>query len=77
VTDFTDEYCQQPLEVLLTDALNLARRFICCSFSADGKPENKQVLDFVAEPIEITGEVKRQGELLILRANPATYRRAL
>lgn len=43
--------------------------------SADGKPVNKQVLDLVAEPVEITGEVERQGELLILRADPAAYRR--
>jgi len=43
--------------------------------SADGKPVNQQVLEMVAEPLEITGEVERQGELLILRANPATYRR--
>ncbi len=43
--------------------------------SAEGKPVNKQVLDRVAEPLEITGEVERQGELLILRAAPATYRR--
>lgn len=43
--------------------------------STDGKPVNKQVLDLVAEPVEITGEVERQGELLILRADPATYRR--
>jgi hypothetical protein len=43
--------------------------------SAEGKPVNKQVLDMVAEPVEITGEVERQGELLILRADPATYRR--
>jgi hypothetical protein len=40
-----------------------------------GKPVNKQVLDLVAEPVEITGEVQRQGELLIMRADPATYRR--
>jgi hypothetical protein len=44
--------------------------------SDNGKPVNKQVLDLVAEPVEITGEVERQGELLILRADPATYRRA-
>jgi hypothetical protein len=44
--------------------------------SAEGKPVNKQVLEMVAEPVEITGEVQRQGELLILRADPATYRRA-
>ena len=44
--------------------------------SADGKPVNQQVLEMVAEPLEITGEVVRQGELLILRADPSTYRRA-
>jgi len=43
--------------------------------SADGKPVNKQVLSMVAEPLEITGEVERQGELLILRADPTTYKR--
>jgi len=43
--------------------------------SADGKPVNQQVLDCVAEPVEITGEVERQGELLILKADPTTYRR--
>jgi hypothetical protein len=40
-----------------------------------GQPVNKQVLDFVAEPVEITGVVERQGDLLILRADPAKYRR--
>lgn len=43
--------------------------------SEEGKPVNKQVLDLVAEPVEITGEVQRQGDLLILRADPRTYRR--
>ena len=43
--------------------------------SAEGKPVNKQVLEMVAEPVEITGEVERQGELLILRADPTMYRR--
>jgi hypothetical protein len=43
--------------------------------SAEGKPVNHQVLDLVAEPVEITGEVERQGELLILRADPAAYRK--
>jgi len=43
--------------------------------SAGGKAVNKEVLDKVAEPLEITGEVERQGELLILRSDPATYRR--
>jgi hypothetical protein len=43
--------------------------------SRDGKPVNKQVLNLVAEPVQITGEVERQGDLLILRSDPATYRR--
>ena len=44
--------------------------------SSDGKPVNQLVLDIIAEPVEITGEVERHGDLLILRADPATYRRA-
>jgi hypothetical protein len=40
----------------------------------DGSPVNKQVLDIVAVPLTVTGEVARQGELLILRANPATFK---
>ena len=43
--------------------------------SASGGPVNQQVLDLVAEPVEITGEVIRQNGLLTLRADPATYRR--
>ena len=43
--------------------------------SASGQPVNQQVLDMVAEPVSITGELERQGELLILRADPTTYRR--
>jgi hypothetical protein len=43
--------------------------------SDDGKAVNQQVLDMVAEPVKITGEVERQGDLLILRADPGTYQR--
>ena len=43
--------------------------------STDGRPVNQQVLNLVAEPVQIAGEVERQGELLILRADPATYRK--
>jgi hypothetical protein len=43
--------------------------------SSEGGPVNKQVLDMVAEPVEITGEVLRQDELWILRADPSTYKR--
>lgn len=43
--------------------------------SPDGRPVNQQILDKVAEPVEITGEVERQGDLFVLRADPATFRR--
>lgn len=43
--------------------------------SPENKPVNDAVLEFVAEPVEITGEVERQGELLVLRADPQSYRR--
>src|SRR5262249_24026361 len=39
--------------------------------SDKGKPVNKKVLAMVAEPGEITEEFDRQGDLLILRADPA------
>lgn len=42
--------------------------------SSDGQPVNRQVLDWVAEPVQITGEVTRQDNLLILHADPASYR---
>ena len=43
--------------------------------SRDGRPVNQEVLPLVAEPVKITGEVERQGDLLILRADPASYQR--
>ena len=43
--------------------------------SSGGHPVNKQVLEMVAEPIQITGDVERQGELLVLRADPKSFRR--
>lgn len=43
--------------------------------SADGHAVNRDVLDLVAEPVEITGRVTRRRDLLQLRSNPETYRR--
>ncbi len=43
--------------------------------SSSGEPVNEQVLDLVAEPIEITGRVIRHDDLFVLRADPGTYRR--
>jgi hypothetical protein len=33
------------------------------------------VLDYVAEPLEIEGQVERRGDMLILKADPAGFRR--
>jgi hypothetical protein len=44
--------------------------------SEDGSPVNKEVLDMIAVPLTVAGEVVRQGDLLILRASPATFKPA-
>ncbi len=36
---------------------------------------NKEVLDIVADPVEVEGNVVRDGALLILQADPAAFRR--
>ncbi|HKX30286.1 MAG TPA: hypothetical protein VJ302_21530 [Blastocatellia bacterium] len=43
--------------------------------SLDRQPVNREVLDVVAEPVEISGRVVREGDQLILQADPKTYRR--
>ena len=42
---------------------------------ADGSAVNQRVTDFIAEPVEIQGDVIRMNDRLVLRADPATYRR--
>ena len=39
----------------------------------DGRALNAEVLDHVAEPLAITGEVERHDDLLVLRAEPAEF----
>lgn len=41
----------------------------------DGRPVQHEVLDWVGETIQVRGEVLRAGGTLILRAEPATFRR--
>jgi hypothetical protein len=36
---------------------------------------NDRVLELIAEPVEITGRVRRDGDLLILETDPRTIRR--
>ena len=42
---------------------------------SDGRQLNREVLSFVAEPIEVTGELLRSGANLILKAEPSRFRR--
>ena len=39
----------------------------------DGRALNQEILDRVAEPLTITGEVERHDDLLVLRAEPAEF----
>ncbi|MFK7847516.1 MAG: hypothetical protein AB8G77_19650 [Rhodothermales bacterium] len=43
--------------------------------SSNGSVVNQDVLEMVAEPLEITGEVFQVEDVLIFRADPATYKR--
>lgn len=43
--------------------------------SETGEPVNQQVLDFVAEPVEITGQITTIGNQLFFNASPANYKR--
>ena len=42
-----------------------------------GQAVNDRVLDHVAEPVQITGRVRRDGETLYLVADPGTYKRVM
>ncbi|ANM31126.1 hypothetical protein ABI59_18435 [Acidobacteria bacterium Mor1] len=39
-----------------------------------GNAVNDRVLEMIAEPVEIHGEVERRGDVLTLRADPASYK---
>jgi hypothetical protein len=62
-----------PPVLLLRQADGSARYLLLVS--REGKPVNRDVLDMVAEPVRITGELVRDGELLTLRSDPSTFQR--
>jgi len=41
----------------------------------DGKAINGEVLDFVAEPVSITGNLRRHNETMVLEIDPITIQR--
>ncbi len=62
-----------PPVLLVRDSEGHATYYLLVSES--GEVVNGRVLDRVAEPVEISGRVMRNGDLLLLRADPASYRR--
>ncbi len=62
-----------PPAFLVKDAEGRSRTLLLAG--ADGRQLNREVLDFVAEPITIRGRLTRSGETYILRAEPGTFER--
>lgn len=59
---------------LLTDDNDLPVRHLML-VGNDGRALNAEVLDFIAEPLEITGRVERLDDLWVLAAEPDTFER--
>jgi hypothetical protein len=60
--------------LLLVDATDGSRTHYLL-VGLDGKPINRQVLEYVAEPVRIRGEERQRGDLRILAADPARIER--
>ncbi|MEM7394112.1 MAG: hypothetical protein AAF492_17370, partial [Verrucomicrobiota bacterium] len=41
----------------------------------DGEAINEEILDYVADPLEVTGELEKHGEWYVLKADPETFQR--
>lgn len=63
-----------PPAFLVKDAAGDSR--ILLLVGSDGRALSREVLPFVAEPLEISGTLARSGTTLALKADPARFRRA-
>ena len=52
-----------------------SQRWLLLLVDSDDRPLSDTILDYVGEPLEITGRVRKIGNRLILAADPASYRR--
>ena len=41
----------------------------------EGKPLGREILEFTAEPIRITGDLYRLGKILVFKTDPKTFRK--
>lgn len=62
-----------PPALLARDASGNAR--ILLLVGEDGRALNREVAPFVAEPVEVSGDLVRNGSMLILKAEPTRFRR--
>jgi hypothetical protein len=62
-----------PPVLVVKNKKGLATYFLLVS--EEGKTVNREVLPLVADPVEITGEVIQYENLLVLKADPQTYRK--
>lgn len=62
-----------PPALRVRDAAGGERLFLLVG--RDGEPVHRDVLDVVAEPVEVRGRVEQRGDLLVLYADPHAIRR--
>ena len=62
-----------PPGLRVRDAVGAERLFLLVGPA--GEPVNQDVLDVVAEPVEVSGRAERRGDLLLLYADPRAIRR--
>jgi hypothetical protein len=62
-----------PPAFIVRDASGVVRTLLLAG--ENGGTLNREVLPFVAEPVEISGELVKSGSTLVLKANPAHFRR--
>jgi len=62
-----------PPVFLVRDSSGMLRTVLLAG--SDGRAIGRDVLDFVAEPVEIRGQLVRQGSAMVLQADRAQFRR--
>ena len=63
-----------PLFITESPRLGLKRLYLILT-SEEGRPVNQEILDLVAEPLEIKGRIIQKDNFYFLMANPRAYKR--
>jgi len=62
-----------PPAFVVRDASGVVRTLLLTGET--GEPLHREVLPFVAEPVEISGDLVKSGPMLVLKAKPEQFRR--